>query len=75
MDQIRGTLGRKVAMTARDNLDFFCGNLLSLMKEAGLSKRQLSLAICDRETYIDEVIAERISPDLGPVEIEDSQIR
>ena len=32
-----------------------------------MSKRQLSLAICDRDTYIDDVIAQRLSPDLEAI--------
>lgn len=67
VNQFRGTLGRKVPMDTRDNLDFFYGNLLMLMREAGLSKRQLSLQISDSETFIDDVVSKRVSPNIEAI--------
>ena len=51
----------------QENLDFFFGNLLQLMSEAGMSKRQLSVAIGGNDGYISDVLAQRISPKLETV--------
>lgn len=51
-------------MRTQENLDFFFGNLLQLMTEAGMSKRQLSLAIGENDGYISDILAHRTSPNL-----------
>jgi len=51
-------------MRTQENLDFFFGNLLQLMTEAGMSKRQLSLAIGENDGYISDILADRTSPNL-----------
>ena len=51
----------------QENLDFFFGNLLQLMGEAGLSKRQLSVAIGGNDGYISDILAQRITPKLDTV--------
>ena len=55
-------------MTAEhDNLGFFFGNLIRLIQETGVSKRQLSLMIGRQQNYISNLLAQRSSPGLDAV--------
>ena len=51
-------------MQTQETLDFFFGNLLQLMTDAGMSKRQLSVAIGANDGYISDILAHRTSPHL-----------
>ena len=54
-------------MNSQDNLGFFFGNLVRLIQEAGISKRQLSLMIGRQQNYISNLLAQRSSPGLDAV--------
>jgi len=54
-------------MNSPDRLDFFFGNLLHLLTEAGVAKRRLSIDIGAPEDYIAEMLAHRTSPSLETV--------
>jgi len=51
-------------MTESDGLDFFFGNLLRLLGEAGLTKRRLSISIGKPPGFLDGLFQNRTPPDL-----------
>ena len=60
-------LESSVGMDSPSQLDFFFGNLLRLLNEAGMSKRRLAIELGMPEAALNDMLAQRTSPTLDIV--------